>query len=99
MSCWLAKDRFQELALRALPGGDLLADLAVQLAEVLLDLAEVGEEVLGQGGQLLEVVQRFGSRHDPDVAVSDALHLGVDGVSLALEFFEALFGVRLRLLD
>jgi hypothetical protein len=38
------------------------------------------------------VVQRIGGRHDPDVAVADALHLGVDVVSLFLEFFEPFSG-------
>ena len=62
MSCWLAKIDSRSSPWVPVPGGDLLADLAVQLAEVLFDLAEVREQVLGQGGQLLEMVQCFRGR-------------------------------------
>ena len=99
MSCWLSKMRFQQFALGAVPRGDLLPDLPVQCPEVLLHLAEVGEQVLGQGGQLLEVVQGLRGGHDPDVAVPDPLHLRVDAVALPLELGQAYFRVRLRLLD
>ena len=95
----VCEDRFQELALGAVPGGDLLADLAVQLPEVLFDLAEIREEVLGQGGQLLEMVQCFGACHDAYVAVPDPLHLGVDPIALPLQFGEPHLGIGLRLLD
>ena len=40
-----------------------------------------------------------GAAHDADVAVADALHLGVDPVPLALEFGEPYLRVRLGLLD
>jgi hypothetical protein len=60
----IGEDARQELTLRPVPSGDLLTDLPVQFPEVLLHLPEIKEQVLGQSGQLLEVVQGFrGSHH------------------------------------
>ena len=43
----------QQLALAALPRGDAFARRAVQSAEVLLHLPEVGKQLAGGGGELL----------------------------------------------
>ena len=54
----------EQIALAALPGRDPLAGRAVQAAEILLDLAEVREQVTRSGGELLEPVAERGRAED-----------------------------------
>ena len=83
-----ADDLLEELALGAVPAGDALAHVPVEGAEVGLDLAEVGEELGGHGGELLVAVALGGGVEDGDAALADLGDLGVDLGAAGLELGE-----------
>ena len=89
----LAHDLLEQRALAALPQRDALAHAAVELAEVVLDLAEVGEQLARALHELLEAVLDRGVVEQRDVAGEHARHLGVDLVALALQLGDAPRGV------
>jgi hypothetical protein len=68
------------------PAGDLLAQLPVQLAEVLLNLAEVSKQLPGGARELLIAVAHRGLVEHRHIACFDAGYLLVDGLALPAQF-------------
>ena len=82
----------EQLALAAVPAGDLLPELPVQLAEVLLHLAEVSEQLPGGRGELLVAVAHRALVEQVNLARLDAGDLLVEGLPLAPQLGEPLPG-------
>jgi hypothetical protein len=86
------------LAFAALGGHDALAHLTVEIAEVLLNLAEVGEQRSGGAFGLQEALAELRRVHERELAGADALDLGVDLCAAPLELGNAPLGVELAAL-
>jgi hypothetical protein len=81
--------------LAAFPQRDLLAHLAVELAEVVLHLAEVGQQLARQLLELLEAVLDRRVVQQRHVAGQHAGDLGVERVALLAQVLDPLDGVGL----
>src|SRR5690606_22205594 len=91
----LAEDLLEHFALAALGARDPLAHLPVELAEVLLDLAEVREQRAGRVRGLHEAVANLRRLEERKAAGPDAFDLGVEQRSAALELRDPRLRVRL----
>ena len=74
----LAQHLVEQLALGAGPAGDLLAQPPVERPEVLLDLAEVGQQLAGVAGELLVAVALADGVEQLDLAPLGPGDLGVE---------------------
>ena len=83
----------EQLALGAVPGGDPLAGGAVEAPEVLLDLAEVGQQLAGGGRELLVAVAHAGGFEQRQFAGLDGGDLRVDLVAAATQVGQPALGV------
>src|SRR5690606_6306716 len=81
----LAEDLLEHFALAALGARDPLAHLPVELAEVLLDLAEVREQRAGRVRGLHEALANLRRLEKLEAPGPDALDLGVEQRPTALE--------------
>ena len=79
----------EEVCLRSLPAGDLLAQLPVKRPEVRLDLPEVGEEFARHRGELLIPITLRRVVEHRDVSALDLGDLSVDEIAAAMEFGQA----------
>ncbi len=86
----------QELPLGAVPGRDALAQVAVQPAEVGLNLTEVGEQRPRRLGELLVAVPLRGGVEHREIAAFDCRNLQVDVVASALQLRQPRAGVGFR---
>lgn len=78
----------EQVSLGAFPHGDLFAETAIEVTEVLLDLTEVGEEFAGGAAELLVAVSLGNRIGKNDVAGCNALDLGIDDSTAALQVSE-----------
>ena len=85
----------QQLALAAVPASDLLAELPVQLAEVLLHLAEVRQQLPRGTRELLVAVAHRGLVEHGHIARLDAGYLLVEVLPLPAQLRKPLPGIRL----
>ena len=85
----------QQLALAAMPAGDLLPELTVELAEVLLHLAEVGEQLPCGARELLVAVAHRGLVKHGQLTGLDPGDLPVDGLPLAAQLGQPFRGIGL----
>ena len=85
----------QQFALAAVPAGDLLAELAVQLAEVLLHLAEVSQQLPRGRGELLVAVAHRALVEQVELARPDPGDLVVDFLALPPQLGDPLLRVGL----
>src|SRR5690606_11347042 len=92
----IAEDLLEHLALAALGARDPLAHLPVELAKVVLDLAEVGEERPGRVRGLHEALANLRRLEKLEAARADALDLGVEQRPAALELRDPRLRVGLR---
>ena len=95
MASRVSQHFLQYLPFAALPRGDPLPHLAVQVAEILLHLAKVGQQ--GPGGvDRLEKRSRSWVRvHEVHASGPDRLDFRVDGRPAALQLFDAHLGIGL----
>ena len=91
----LAHDLVEQRALGAFPQRDLLAHLAVELAEVVLHLAEVGQQLARQLLELLEAVLDRRVVQQRHVARQHAGDLGIQLVALLAQILDPLDRVGL----
>ena len=89
----------EQPALAAIPARDLLARRSVQGPEVLLHLAEVGQQLASGRGELLVPVADRGLVHNRDVARLDLCDLLVDLRPASLQLGEPDGWVLLRAVD
>ena len=90
-----AEDVIEQFALAAVPAGDLLAQLPVQLPEVLLHLAEVSEQLPGGRGELLVAVADRASVEQVELAGLDPGDLVVYLLALPEQLGDPLLRVGL----
>lgn len=91
-----AERLIEQRALRSGPAGNLLAQVAVKLPEVLLHFSKVGEQLSGRTGELLvPVTLAYGVKHRdlPTVGSGD---LFIDFGAPPPQLDEAAFGIVLR---
>jgi len=91
----LAENLLEDVPLGALMGGDAFAHLAVQLAEVLFHLTEIGQQGTGGVGDLQEAFPDLRGVHQGLGAGAHLLDPSVDGGALSLQFGEARLRVAL----
>ena len=91
----LTQDVLQQRALAAVPQRDAFAHPPVQAAEVVFHLAEVGQQLARQRGELREALLQCGVAQQRHVAGAHALDLGVDDIAPALQFLYAHLGIGL----
>ena len=91
----LSRQRDSAAATRPKQISDPLAHVAIEIAEVLLDGPEVGEQALCSRYNLLEPVTHTGRIEDVNPPLADASDLGVDLGTLSFEFTDA--GIRVGL--
>ena len=80
----LAKHRLEDLALATFPERDALAHLAIEVAEVLLHLAKVGQQCARGLLDLQEAVAKLTRLQDRHLSSLDRVDLRVEGVALRL---------------
>ena len=91
----VADEGGEQLALGALPGGDPLTGGPIECPEVLLDLAEVGQQLAGGAGEELVALAEPGTVEHPHLAGLDLGDLAVGLLATAAQLGEPGRGIDL----
>ncbi len=89
------QDLGHQVALAAVPGGDLLTYRSVERTEVLLHLPKITQQVASETDELLELLTQLARFGDLQPAATDTFDLGVDLGSLTLQRGDPHVGIRL----